>query len=333
MPGTGIRLDSVTRLSMKCLICKSNTLQAHMLFDDRYGYPGKFALVRCGECGHVFLNQEFTPGQLTDLYSNYYPRSNFDLDAYQPYQEENGFWAWLDGSKSSAFRWVPESVRVLDVGCGFGESLGYHADRGCDVYGVEADKNIRRVADKFGYHVHVGLFDPDIYEPEFFDYVTMDQVMEHVADPIETLQGVARILKPGGKVILTTPNANGWGARVFGRKWINWHTPYHLQFYSEKSMQILVDKSDLEIVDSRTITPSAWLHFQWLHLLTYPGQGEPSKFWAGSACGKRVNFTITQKVMMRLLGLLHRVKINHLITRVFDSIGLGDNRLVFLRKP
>lgn len=318
---------------MNCSVCNATSVSAFQLWDDRYGYPGKFSLMRCRECGHAFLKQDFMSKQLMDLYSNYYPRSNFDLDAYQPYREEKGFLVWLDGSKSSAFRWVPENVRVLDIGCGFGESLGYHAARGCEVYGVEADENIRRVADKFGYKVHVGLFDPDIYEENFFDYITLDQVLEHVTEPLETLRGVANILKSGGIAVVSFPNASGWGAKVFGRKWINWHTPYHLQFYSEKSIQILVDKSDLEIADSRTITPSAWLSFQWLHLLTYPKQGEPSKFWVGSACGKRMTFTIMQKVVMRLLGLLHRLKINHLITRVFDSVGLGDNRIVFLRKP
>jgi len=317
----------------KCLICSSETLDAsHSLFDDRYGYSGRFDLLHCRECGHAFLKHNFTPEQLTELYSNYYPRSNFDLDAYQPHREEKGFWAWLDGSENSAYRWVPKNVRVLDVGCGFGESLGYHVARGCEVYGVEADENIRRVADKFGYHVHTGLFDPDIYEEGFFDYVTMDQMLEHVADPLETLAGVARILKSGGVAVVSFPNASGWGAKLFGRKWINWHTPYHLQFYSKKSLKILAEKSGLEIVDNRTITPSAWLYFQWLHLLTYPKQGEPSRFWAESACGKRADFTIARKVVIRLLGLIHRIKINHLITRIFDSLGLGDSRIVFLRK-
>lgn len=317
-----------------CPVCTSERIASNdALFDDRYGYPGTFTLMRCRECGHMFLQHDFTPEQLTSLYSNYYPRSELDLDTFQPYEETSGFSAWLDGSKSSAFRWVPKNIRVLDVGCGFGESLGYHAARGCDVYGVEADENIRRVADKFGYKVHVGLFDPGIYEEDFFDYVTMDQVLEHVTDPAETLQGVARILKSGGTAVISFPNAHGWGAKVFGRRWINWHAPYHLQFYSKKSLDLLAEEAGLEIVSDQTITPSAWLHFQWIHLLTCPGEGEPSQFWAGLACGKDVEFTTAQKLGMRLFGLLHRARVNHLVTRMFDSIGLGDNRMVFLRKP
>lgn len=320
-------------VQVSCSICASSSADSYgMRYDDRYGYAGLFDLMKCKGCGHIFLKQDFTPEQLTDLYSNYYPRSQFNIESYQAHQEKEGFVAWLDGLKSSAFRWVPKNIRVLDIGCGFGESLGFHAGRGCDVYGVEADENIRRVAEKFGYNVHVGLFDSDIYDLDFFDCVTMDQVMEHVTDPVDTLQGIARVLKPGGQVILTFPNAGGWGAKVFGRKWINWHTPYHLQFYSKTSMQKLAKLAGLEIVSVKTITASAWLYFQWLHLLTYPKINQPSDFWAISACGKKTNFGFGLKLIMRFLSLMHRAKMNHLITRFFDVIGVGDSYVVVMTK-
>ena len=242
----------------ECIICgQEANVNKHHLYDDRYGYPGKFQLERCQMCGHAFLQHEFTPKRLSELYSNYYPRSGFDLDHYQPYQEQTGFLAWLDGMNSSAFRWVPKNIRILDIGCGFGESLGYHAARGCNVYGVETDENIRRVADKFGFMVHVGLFNPDIYEPDYFDFVTMDQVIEHTTDPVQTLKGVSRILNPGGTAVLTTPNAHGWGRKVFGLRWINWHAPYHLQFFSRSSMKLAAEKAGLCIETIRTITPSS----------------------------------------------------------------------------
>jgi SAM-dependent methyltransferase len=236
--------------------------------------------------------------------------------------------AWFRGDQASPFRWVPRNVRVLDIGCGFGESLGYHQSRGCDVYGVEADENIRRVADRFGYKVHVGLFDPNVYEAEYFDYVTMSQVIEHVIDPLQTLSGIHRILKPGGVAILSTPYASGWGARVFGQHWINWHAPYHLQFFSVRSMRMAAEKAGLKLEKTMTITPSAWLLCQWMHLACYPSEGEASVFWTpGHSKGRN------QYLAMRLLNVLHACKINHIFTRIFDMLNLGDNRLYFLRKP
>lgn len=132
---------------MICCICEKDKVRSLFgLYDDRYGYSGQFELMCCQYCGHKFLpSAEFNSEVLTDLYTNYYPRSVFDVAAYKPSQEKHGFMSWLNGDKRSAFRWVPKNVRVLDIGCGFGESLGYHAARGCDVYGVEADENIRQI--------------------------------------------------------------------------------------------------------------------------------------------------------------------------------------------
>ena len=298
------------------------------LYDDRYGYPGNFPLYKCPDCGHLFLECNFTTDQLVELYTDYYPRKSFDLAQYKPHIGASGLSAWFNGVDRSAFRSVPKNVRVLDVGCGFGQSLGYHAARGCDVYGVEADENIRRVAEKFGFKVHVGLFAPSIYEPDFFDYVTMDQVIEHVVDPLTTFQGIAQILKPGGTAILSTPNANGWGAKVFCRRWINWHAPYHVQFFSRQSMKIAAAQAGMAVVEARTITGSEWLYYQWIHLLMYPNAGEPSKFWSL----RNEKRTTQQRLVLKVLAIMHRAKINHLLTRLFDSLGWGDNYKFVLRK-
>ncbi|HEX9022568.1 MAG TPA: methyltransferase domain-containing protein, partial [Geobacteraceae bacterium] len=168
----------------QCLICGSNTIPFKTLYDDRFGYPGTFTVTSCAGCGHKSLGTGFTAEELGKLYTDYYPRSRYSLDDYRPHGELSLFRAWLDGAKSQAFRLVPPNVRILDIGCGFGETLGYHRSRGCEVYGVEADENIRRVAERFGYNVCVGLFDPADYAPDYFDYVTMDQVLEHVTDPL-----------------------------------------------------------------------------------------------------------------------------------------------------
>lgn len=312
-----------------CPVCNQQHIYAVMQsYDDRYGYPGQFVLMHCANCDHAFLDCDMTPNQLSELYTNYYPRKTFDLSQFKPLEEKSGWDAWLNGLNSSAFRSVPKNVRVLDVGCGFGQSLAYHTARGCDVYGVEADENIRRVAEKFGYKVHVGLFDDSIYKSDYFDYVTMDQVVEHVSDPLSTLRGVARILKPGGIAVLSTPNARGWGAKCFGRRWINWHAPYHVQFYSRHSMQIAAEQAGLVVDEVKTITNPEWVRYQWAHLLMYPKPGVPSRFWSPNCQeGPALEWRF-----LRVLEIIHRIKINHLLTRFFDSLGLGDNYVFILKK-
>lgn len=317
-------------LSIRCPICEHSHLQViRQSYDDRYGYPGLFSLKKCQRCGHIFLSCNLTSRQLTELYTNYYPRKSFDVEKYKPHIEKKGFAAWFNGLYASAFRWVPKNVRVLDVGCGFGESLGYHTSRGCDVYGVEADENIRRVMEKYGFNVHVGLFDDKVYDENFFDYVTLDQVIEHVADPLSTLQGVTRILKPGGRAILSTPNVRGWGARIFGQYWIHWHTPYHLQFFTRQSMQLAAQKAGLVLLEVKTVTNSEWLLYQWIHLLTYPKPGKSSWFWSPN----KSDAVFYEKLLVKLIVILHKFKVNHCITRFFDGLSIGDNFVYVLKKP
>jgi 2-polyprenyl-3-methyl-5-hydroxy-6-metoxy-1,4-benzoquinol methylase len=312
-----------------CPVCSSPHVSRKLeVCDDRYGFPGTFTINECHACDHLFLNGKFSDEILKELYTKYYPRSTFKLEHYRPAKEVKDFRSWLNGERRSAYCWVPKNVRVLDIGCGFGETLGYHEARGCAVYGVEADENVQRVANKHGFKVHVGLFDPDVYETNYFDYVTMDQVIEHVTTPLATLKGVARVLKHGGFAIVSTPSAQGWGAKIFGRRWINWHAPYHLQFFSKKSMQYAAGQAGMTMERIETITSSEWLFYQWLHLVSYPCKGQPSGFW--SPKGQATPF---QKLGMRALLLLHRTKINHIITRVFDFFGIGDNYLFILRKP
>ena len=311
-----------------CVICGTAcTTDKQALYDDRYGYDGLFPMDVCTGCGHISLRTPLTPDLLKNLYTDYYPRSCLSLDEFQPSQSSEGFSAWLNGLKRSTFRWVPENVKVLDIGCGFGQSLAYHQARGCDAYGVEADENIKKVAEKFGFNVHIGLFDPKQYEPNFFDYVTLDQVLEHVIDPIKTLQGMAYVLKPQGMAIISTPNANGWGVRLFGRYWINWHAPYHLQHFSVESMRIAAEKAGLKIEYFRTLTASEWLLYQWIHLLTFPAPGKPSQFWS-----LKPQKSLKTKLVIKLLSLMHLTRINHIITRLFDALGSGDNYLFLLKK-
>lgn len=312
----------------RCRLCQAaSPTEAICVFDDRYGYPGEFALETCPNCGHRALRVDMNAQQVAALYAQYYPRKAFDIDAWTPAREEFGIKAWWRGSRASAYRWVDRGVRVLDIGCGLGESLGYHRARGCDAHGVDADANVMRVAERHGLQMRVGLFDAAHYAPASFDFVTLDQVIEHVADPVALLRGVASILKQDGHVILSTPNAQGWGARVFGRRWIHWHAPYHQQFFSRASIQLAAQAAGLRVQSSRTVTTSAWLGFQWSHLACPTRPGQASAFWSSE-----VPRTAWQRTLLRLLAVPGRLGIDALLTRVFDALSLGDNRVFVLRK-
>jgi len=315
---------------LKCPICNSYSSSLYYkLYDDRYGFPDQYNLFSCNSCKHKYLEGEFTPEILKNLYTNYYPRSNWSIEKFKPREEVKGINDWYKGLHRSAYAYVPKNVRVLDIGCGFGETLAYHQNKGCEVYGVEADENIKRVAEKFGFNVHAGLFDASMYERDFFDFVTMDQVIEHVLNPYEVLDGIAKILKPGGTAILSTPNANGWGAKFYKNKWLHWHTPYHLQFFSKKSMKIVTDKIGLKLFKTKYATLSDWYYWQKIHLIFFPKMGEASLFWKHMS---KKYYDKDQIAQLEKLEKQRRAGIISLKTRTLDTFSLGDNYMFFLRK-
>lgn len=327
---------------MKCIICGCcETNEFYYLYDDRYGYDGQFQLIECNDCMHMWLDCDFSPAQLTNLYSNFYPQHFSIPGKDRPRLSEkqrrenrltsNPFLSWLYGKRSSASQWVPENVRLLDIGCSAGGRFKYHLSRGCDVYGIEANENARDIIKITGYKIHIGLFDPNLYEPGFFDYVIMDQVLEHMVNPLNTLQGISCLLKPQGKLIISTPNARGWGAKIFRQHWIHWHTPYHLHFFSRKSLEYLADQAGLKIIKHLTITDSKWLNMQWMHLITYPDKGKPSTYW-GKHLIQRDELLENNNVLLTIISFFDKSRINDLITRFFDILHTGDNQIFILQK-
>jgi SAM-dependent methyltransferase len=298
------------------------------LYDDRYGYPDAFTLYACATCGHLHVPTGFTKDDLGRLYTQYYPRGNFDLNDFQPERERRGLIAWLDGERGSAFRWVPRNVRVLDIGCGVGATLAYHQDRGCEAVGIEADDNIQAIAKRYGLDIRQGIFDGTQFESGYFDYVTLDQVAEHVTDPRAFMSGVARVLRPGGIVIITTPNPKSLSARVFGRKWLNWHTPYHIQFYTRRSLREVAESAGLRLERARTTTASIWQYYQWKHVVQFPEQGKRSAFWSAGQVEPK-----DDPRRERWIAHARKWRLHLWISRVLDALGLGDNHVFILRKP
>lgn len=313
--------------SSPCPICAAPTqMYFDDVYDDRYGYPGRFSLRRCDRCGHKYVPASFSSSQLGQLYTQYYPRGSFAVEAFAPEIEKTGFRSWLAGDRASAFRWVPRNVRVLDIGCGIGATLAYHRSRGCEAVGIETDENVQAISSRYGLDIRVGVFNADDFAAASFDYVTLDQVAEHVTDPRELFAGIARVLKPGGVAIITTPNANGLGAWLFGRRWLNWHIPYHLQFYTGASIGKLAQRAGLQVIRSATITPSEWQFYQWHHALSFPKEGARSDFWSASE-GRR-----SGRILARLADAAHRWRLHQAISRLLDLFSLGDNRVFLLRK-
>lgn len=319
-------------VEIHCPICRQENKRVLYsdIYDDRYGYPDQFEIIECQSCLHLWTVGPY-PSDLKDLYSNYYPRRDFDPAKAQALPELQGFKSWFNGERRS-YHFVAKGSRVLDIGCGSCETLLYHKQRGCEAYGIESDSNAQKVADLHQLHFKFGVFDRGLYPAEHFDFVTMDQVIEHFRDPVLMLEEIHRILKANGKLILTTPNAMGWGARTFKNKWINWHIPYHLHFFNRQSLILAAEKSGFEVQFIKTETSSEWLFYQLIHLIYFPIKGVASGFWGTHRLQGSVTLNDQQSKWLHRIHKLRDKKALNILTRFFDFFGIGDNLIAVLIK-
>ncbi|MDR3111175.1 MAG: class I SAM-dependent methyltransferase [Planctomycetaceae bacterium] len=216
------------------------------------------------------------------------------------------------------------------MGCGRCESLEYYQRHNCEAYGVETDRNVSKIAEHFGFNVKIGLFAPENYEREFFDYVTLDTVLEHVIQPHDLFRGVHQILKPGGKMIFNYPSEKSIGRFCFGKRWLHWHSPYHIHFFSKKSITKLASDNGFGIQMNKSITDSIWLLWQWAHLFIHGRKGVASTLWKSDGY---FDSSTNKRWDIRLYLLLKLMRPHAFLTRFADLCGLGDNQLcIFVKK-
>jgi 2-polyprenyl-3-methyl-5-hydroxy-6-metoxy-1,4-benzoquinol methylase len=102
--------------------------------------------------------------------------------------------------------------RILDVGCGSGVCSGFMGESGADVTGIDGNAEAIAFARRTYGRDHVrfaaGHVDDLQFEPRSFDKAICFEVIEHLYHPqvADLLRGLARVLKPGGELLVTTPN-------------------------------------------------------------------------------------------------------------------------------
>jgi 2-polyprenyl-3-methyl-5-hydroxy-6-metoxy-1,4-benzoquinol methylase len=142
--------------------------------------------------------------------------------------------------------------RLLDVGCGSGDFLRVMRERGWDVLGVEPDPKAADGARRTGLDVRDGMLADAAFDDDMFDAIVLSHVIEHVHDPIALLQECARVLRPGGTLVVLTPNLHSVGHRRFGADWRGLEPPRHLHVFSVESLTACSTRVGLTVAEMRT---------------------------------------------------------------------------------
>lgn len=162
----------------------------------------------------------------------------------------SGWYRFLSWMASPFFQFEkPRYVKngkLLDIGCGNGRYLLTMRSLGWNVQGVELSADGLEVCHSAGLNVHHGDLKSASLASDSFDVITARHLIEHVPDSHAFMAELARILKPGGKLIIETPNSDALGRACLGPKWFANEVPRHLILFSSTSLQILANKYGLK---------------------------------------------------------------------------------------
>ena len=141
--------------------------------------------------------------------------------------------------------------RLLEVGCGDGWLLSLLAARGWQTEGLDFDPRAVEAARSRGLEVRLGPIGEQGYPDGGFDAVVMVHVLEHVPDPLELLQACHRVLRPGGSLVIITPNVDGFGHRWFQGDWRGLEPPRHLHVFTMRALRKIAADAGFGSVDCR----------------------------------------------------------------------------------
>ncbi|HNV85619.1 MAG TPA: class I SAM-dependent methyltransferase [Candidatus Omnitrophota bacterium] len=145
-------------------------------------------------------------------------------------------------------RYLDPRDTVLDFGCGGGHLLSQIRCR--KKIGIEVNPAARAEAEQYGYEIHDGL---DAVVPASVDAVIMNHSLEHLADPLETLRKVRRVLGDGGKLICCVPMEDWRTQKRYRKNDVN----CHLYAWTPQSLGNLLKEAGFGIGEIKIYT-HAW---------------------------------------------------------------------------
>ena len=222
--------------NISCNLCGVDQTSI-VLADKAKGFCFARTVVRCEQCWLLFVNPQPEWEELVKAYDFYSGTKAAETAPNQEISNERIF------RRVKLLKNIASSKNALDLGCGNGGFLFSLRQAGVKCRGVEASSRLAGLARGKGLEVFTGTIENFCRdsENESFDLVTMWEVIEHLRDPAGAVKRIFDILKPGGILALSTPNAAGTAAR---RKQMNWQgftdDRCHLFFFNRQNLRDLL---------------------------------------------------------------------------------------------
>lgn len=249
------------RKTNPCILCgSSESIPLYTASERMFGLGGNFFLKKCSKCSLAFLDPKLSDAQL----KKYYPSESYyiyntsskkgRIQIIREYLIKHYYSPnFLSLLMTTFIKNVPAipsyagNGKILDLGCGTGDTLALLKRLGWDVYGIDMDKNAISTGKKRGLsNLRLGTYkDLDKYPDNYFDAIRLYHVIEHLDDPSLCLSLIVKKLKKRGELIMGTPNMESLVSKIFKSCWYNLDSPRHLFLFSPDTLKKLVEKSGL----------------------------------------------------------------------------------------
>jgi SAM-dependent methyltransferase len=249
----------------KCLLCGKD---AKISAEKYPGYqePDVFSIYCCQNCNTSFSMPRVSAG---NIYENIYKQvgNGGEVPGYDRYyryfteikkkkypldylaNSEAVYWAVQDAlaqmeQKSGGL--YRNAACIVEIGCGLGYLTYALVKEGYNIKGIDISKEaVDKAIENFGEHyICADITQYALQNTEQYDAVIITEVIAHIEDPVGLLKIIMTMLKPGGRIILTTPNKTVYKEDII---WAADLPPIQPWWFSEKSMRYIADKINADV--------------------------------------------------------------------------------------
>jgi SAM-dependent methyltransferase len=231
----------------RCNLCHAEIADDQQPRWRKHGHE----IFRCRSCSLLFRGSLPSSDELASLYDRSYflpPERPLDADGFADYIGDEREHRMTARRRVRRLGRNGTSRRLLDVGAAAGFFIDEARSAGWDAEGIDVSPDLTQWGrDRLGLRLHTGLFQEAAYPPGSFDVVTMWDYIEHSIDPAEDIAQAARILRPGGTLMLSTGDAGAPVARISGRRWHLLTPRHHNFFFTAETLDRYLRERGLEI--------------------------------------------------------------------------------------